>query len=287
MGLGKDVEIDHLRIEPKEPFPFPWTRMSFFNTFPESVFGIPMPLKEVEVDTNKEYDLVVLGYTIWYLSPSIPINSFLKSEKGKALLKGKKVLTILGARNLWIMAQEKVKVLLRNCETELVGNIAVVDRSPNLVSIVTIIRWMFYNKTAPFLFFPQAGIRQNDIDQTEAFGTTTLQHLQHSTLGQLNDALVAQGASIMTASLLNLEKHATKTFRKYGQFILAKGGYHDKARAARVSSVSIFIPVAAFILSPITTVVSMISTAVNRKALETEITQLQRCDTVHDLIDSA
>lgn len=283
IGLGADVEVDHLRIQPEEAFPFPWTRMTFFNTFPESVYGIPLPLKEVQVDLNKHYDLVVLGYTIWYLSPCIPINSFLKSEKGQALLQGKKVLTVLGARNMWIMAQEKMKVLLRNCNADLVGNIALVDRSPNLVSIITIIRWMFYNKTKPVMGLPQAGIRQSEINSAEGFGQIVAKHL--GDLGpELNSDLIAAGAAEMTPSLLHLEKHATRTFRKYAQFILAKGNYHDKARRTRVASVSIFIPVAAFLFSPITKLISTISILVNKKKLKAEVQELQQCNTIHPLI---
>jgi hypothetical protein len=39
------IQIDHLEIDEVPAFPFPWNRLAFFNTFPESVFGIPMPIK--------------------------------------------------------------------------------------------------------------------------------------------------------------------------------------------------------------------------------------------------
>ncbi len=273
-----NISIDHLRIEPREPFPFPWSRLTFFNTFPESVFGIPLPIKEHGMDPSAEYDLIIIGYTIWYLAPSIPINSFLVSENGKALLKGKKVITILGGRNMWVMAHEKMKTLLIACGAQLVGNIAIVDKSPNLVSIITIIRWMFYGKKTPFLWFPQAGIREEDILSASKFGVLIKKDLLANDLSGTNDSLLENGAVHIEPALLVLEKRATKIFTIYGNFMLKKGGYNDKARLGRVQFLSYMIPIGAFTLSPITTLSTFLISKLKRKELENEIADLKRCD---------
>lgn len=273
-----DISIDHLKIEPKEPFPFPWTRLAFFNTFPESVFGIPLPIKEPKIDPNVDYDLIVLGYTIWYLAPSIPINSFLVSEKGKALMNGKKVITILGGRNMWVMAHEKMKVLLKACGSTLIGNIAIVDKSPNLVSIITIIRWMFYGKKDPFLGFPQAGIREEEIRSASKFGALIKNDLLIDDVSNTNKTLLDNGAVFIEPALLVLEKRATKIFTIYGNFMLKKGGYYDKSRLGRVRFLSYLIPVGAFVLSPITTLSTFLISKFKRQELEEEIAVLKRCD---------
>ena len=70
-----EVTIDFLPIDTAEPFPFPWTDEAFFGAFPESYLQIPQPLKPFQV-AHTDYDLVILGYQVWYLSPSIPFNSF-------------------------------------------------------------------------------------------------------------------------------------------------------------------------------------------------------------------
>ena len=94
-----EVTIDFLPIDTAEPFPFPWTDEAFFGAFPESYLQIPQLLKPFEL-VHTDYDLVILGYQVWYLSPSIPFNSFLQSEAGKQLLQGKPVITISGTRNM-------------------------------------------------------------------------------------------------------------------------------------------------------------------------------------------
>ena len=59
---------------------------------------------------NKKYDLIVFGHQVWYLSPSIPINSFLQNNISKKLFENTPVVTVIGCRNMWIMAQEKIKL---------------------------------------------------------------------------------------------------------------------------------------------------------------------------------
>ena len=275
---GDSVQIDHLKIDAVPVFPYPWNRLAFFNTFPESVFAIPMPIKTSDIDESVDYNLIVLAYTIWYMAPSIPINSFLQSEQAKTLLNGKKVVTLIGARNMWVVAQERMKSLLKGLDAQLIGNVALVDRNPNLVSIVTIIRWMFYGKKNPFFGFPRAGILQRDIDSAEKFGQIVKGALVNGQTDSLNDQLLENGAVTIDPALLILEKRASKIFKFYGNFIQAKGEYDDPARLGRVSLLSYLIPIGAFTLSPITVIASYIISKVKRKEVEAEIERLKQCD---------
>ena len=137
-----EVTIDFLPIDTATPFPFPWTDDTFFDAFPESYLQIPQPLQPFNLP-HTDYDLVILGYQVWYLSPSIPFNSFLQHPEAKKLLSGKPVITISGTRNMWVMAHQKVKKLLTDCGVHLVGNIALTDPHHNHISVITIVQWLF------------------------------------------------------------------------------------------------------------------------------------------------
>ncbi len=139
-----NINVLFHEIQLEKPFPFPWTKETFFDVFPESFLQVPAKLKPIsdEIKTTK-FDLILLNYQVWYLSPSIPINSFLKSQEAKQLLEHTPVVTISGSRNMWVMAQEKIKVLLLQNNAQLKGNIALVDRVGNLISVITIVEWMF------------------------------------------------------------------------------------------------------------------------------------------------
>ena len=126
------IPVDFYEIQMETPYPFPWTNESFFGAFPESFLELPQPIKAMPPDIEtQEYDLVVLAYQVWYLSPSIPVTSFLKSEQARVLLEGKPVVTLSGTRNMWIKAQEKVRNMLVKKGARIVANIALTDRHYN------------------------------------------------------------------------------------------------------------------------------------------------------------
>ena len=268
---SQEVEVDLCKIETEHQFPFPWTRLEFFNVFPESVYGTPFPLKRLNIDKAKNYDLVILAYTVWYLNPSIPISSFLQSEEAKRILKDKPVVTLLGSRNMWVLAQEKVKRQLRNLEASIIGNVVLIDRNPNLVSIITIVRWMFYGKKNSFWGFPRAGIIQEDIDSSNKFGDVILERLKKGNLSDMQSELNEKRAVEINPSLLILEKRAAKLFGMYAGFLSKKGGFYDKERLGRVGLLSYVLPIGAFVLSPITTLSTFLVTKIKKKYVEAEI----------------
>lgn len=194
---------------------------------------------------------MILGYTIWFLNPSLPTNAFLSHPRAPVLLNGRPVLTVIAPRNMWVMAQEYVRGRISAAGGKPVGNIAVVDRSGNLTSVITIIRWMFRGKKDPFLVFPRAGIRQEDIDGAARFGPIIAEHVKKGTIAELNPALLATGAARIAPTLLILERRALFVFGKWRRFILAKADRDPSSRIRRVKFFSRALPVLIFIVSPI------------------------------------
>ena len=75
---NEEIKTTFYNIETVHKFPFPWDNESFFGAFPETFKQIPTEI----IPPNNEilqtkFDLVLLHYQVWYLSPSIPVNSFL------------------------------------------------------------------------------------------------------------------------------------------------------------------------------------------------------------------
>jgi hypothetical protein len=172
-----DADLTFYEIKPIVPFPFPWSTFSFFNAFPETFIQKPVALNLENFPKNETFDLIVLVYQPWFLTPSLPISSFLQTDISKNFLKGKNIVTFSCSRNMWLGAQEKVKVHLKNSDAKLVGNIAVVDNSPNLKSVITILRWMLTGKRSPFLIFQKAGIQDEDVAKTALYGEIVKQHI--------------------------------------------------------------------------------------------------------------
>jgi hypothetical protein len=262
---GHNVHLEE--IQPVEKYPFPWSAYQFFNAFPETFQQKPLALKPMSQEAFKAYDLIILGYQPWFLTPSRPISSFLQSEDGKRILDNKPVVTILGCRNMWLGAQEKVKRRLLEAGASLKGHIALVDRSGNLTSLVTILRWMLTGRKDAFLFFPPAGISEEDIENTSAYGHDIVTALKQRDFSSLQSAMLQQGAIDVKPGLVLLEKRGQKAFSLWSRFIASGGTLYSTGRKIRVYTFLYFLLPAIFILSPLLWTLSKLMLFVKRKQL--------------------
>lgn len=244
-----EVSITYYQIKMENEFPFPWSKTAFFDAFPESFLqkeaAIVPPSQDI---LSKKYDLVLLGYQVWYLSPSIPINSFLKSSFAKNILNNVPVITIIGCRNMWVMAQEKMKELLKSTNSKLVGNIALVDRSINHVSVITIVQWMFTGVKKKYLgIFPKPGVSDKDIQEASKFGTIIRKHLKNSHFEGLQNDLVKENAVMIHPFLVEMDTKANKMFKIWANFIINR----KKSRNQLLKAFNIYLLVAIWLISPI------------------------------------
>jgi len=169
-GLKKNtkVQCDCREIKAKNPYPYPWPFYSFFNVFPEAVHLDGCAVEHIDV--ADDYDLIVLGYTIWFLSPSIPVTGFLQTDQAVQLFKNKPVVTVIGCRDMWLIGQEKMKDLLAGLNARLLDNVVLTDQGKSLYTFVTTPRWMLTGKKDSFWFFPKAGVAEKKISATDRFG---------------------------------------------------------------------------------------------------------------------
>lgn len=243
------IPVDFYEIQMETPYPFPWTNESFFGAFPESFLELPQPIKAMPPDIEtQEYDLVVLAYQVWYLSPSIPVTSFLKSEQARVLLEGKPVVTLSGTRNMWIKAQEKVRNMLVKKGARIVANIALTDRHYNHISVLTIVHWLFTGKKDKYLgIFPLPGVSQKDITNATQYGELVLNHSQKGEYQQsLQKEIVAQGGVQVKPFLLSAEKKANRLFG-----IWARAIYQSPRRKFLLKCFHAYLYFVIWILMPI------------------------------------
>lgn len=248
---GQDnIEITYEELTPEPPFPFPWTSDQFFQAMPESVKGIACKLKPFSVKADENFDLIILAWQPWFLSPPIPIHAFLQHPDAQKLIAGKPVVTIIGSRNMWVMAQSRIKEYLRNSGSKLAGNIVLFDRAANLLSVISIIRWMFKGKKDRFLIFPPAGVADKDIQNASQFGQTLTEALMTGNYNNLNEKLISQGATEVNPAIVMIEKRGIIFFRIWASFILKKGGYGDPARLTRVRMFKYYLLTVLYLVSP-------------------------------------
>ncbi len=165
----------------------------------------------------------------------------------KMVLKDTPVITITGARNMWLNAFVRVKKLIHATGARLVGNIALVDTHPNPVSFVTIFHWMLHGKKDRYLnIFPPPGVSDADIKHTDVFGERILPHLNSNEWEGLQDELVRDGAVKLNYNLMVIESVAGKIFAFWANFILKR-----KNRAFWLKVFKYYLLIAFFVGAPI------------------------------------
>lgn len=270
-GILDKVEVSFGIIEPVEPFPFPWSALQFFDAMPETVELLPRPIKPLADDVlSKDYDLIIFGYQPWFLNPSQPTTAFLQSEYAK-VFNGKPVITVVGCRNMWLHAQEKVKEYLNAANARLVGNIVLTDTNPNLISLLTVIRWAFKGQKQASGMLPAAGVQDKDIADANRFGFIIYKHLNEDNLIDLHRELLMQKGVLLKPGLVVLEQRGIKNFRSWAKFIRRKGGPGDPARAGRVLLFKNLLLVAIFILSPLSFLTAQIQQLIKRNSLMKDV----------------
>ncbi|HNF72246.1 MAG TPA: hypothetical protein PLP34_07530, partial [Chitinophagaceae bacterium] len=240
-----------------------------FDCMPESVLMIPEPMEPIQ-PRHQKYDLVLFGYQPWFLSPSIPAGSFLQSTQA-SILKNHNVVTVIGSRNMWLNAQEQVKRLILRNGGLLRGNLVFFDRNPNLISLLTVIRWSFKGKKEAGRFLPDAGVQEKDIQEAKRFGTLLTEALVTEVWDRLQERLVQAGGVELNPALVVLERRGITNFRKFAPWILAKGKRGDMERRVRVNVFRRLLLTGVFILSPISSFTAKLNVLFKRREIEEEV----------------
>jgi len=238
--------VEYVKVEPQQPFPFPWKGKSFFAVMPDCVTEVPAAIRPFHLK-EQTYDLIILGYQAWFLSPSTCANAILSDPGFKNVLNNTPVVTITGARNMWIMAMERVKAKIFEAGGRLKGNIALADNHANFVSFVTIFYWMFSGKKDRYLnIFPKPGVADKDIANCKEYGKTILNTMESGDWDNLQPQLKAQKAVQVKYRLMFIERKARKIFGIWAGIITKK-----KNRTPWLAAFKYYLIIALLVAAPI------------------------------------
>ncbi|MGY4531425.1 hypothetical protein ACVW0Y_000535 [Pseudomonas sp. TE3786] len=246
-----DIQVDFLRVEPAQPYPFPWPFLSFFRIFPETVLMRPQPLKPLAVDPDKRYDLIILAYQVWFLTPSLPITSFLASPEAARLLRDTPVVTVIGCRNMWLMAQEKLKTRLSQLGARLLDNVALTDACGTAASFLSTPLWMFTGRQKPYSWVPRAGIDEAEIAASSRFGEAIAQRLCADNTPLREPMLQGLGAVRVDEKLIGSETVGNRSFQMWSRLLAFIGPQQSLRRGLGL------VVYVAFLLCLIITVVPL------------------------------
>jgi hypothetical protein len=172
------VEIVPECIQPVPEYPFPWRSLfRFFDVLPECHLGPPPTIQPPAFNPDDHFDLILLVYQVWFLTPSLPIQGFLAAPAAKVLA-GRKVITVSVSRNMWQSASEALKRRLRQLGALHLDNIVVTHQGPPWATFITAPRFLLLGKKDPFWgIFPPAGLSAVELDRVRRLGTAIRERL--------------------------------------------------------------------------------------------------------------
>ncbi len=220
---SEHYEIKILNLQPCKPYPYPWSFFTFMDVFPECVYLDPPELTLMDLNASEHFDLVIIAYQVWFLAPSTPITGFLKSDLGRNVIKDTPVITLIGCRNMWAMAQESMKTMLNEVGAHLIDNVVLVDQGSSLASFVTTPRWLLTGKKNAFWGFPPAGVSDTEIKNACRFGLAIDEALQADREKLRQPILAGLQAVQAEVSYIKSERIGHRSFRIWGKLVRKAG----------------------------------------------------------------
>ncbi|HET7370360.1 MAG TPA: dialkylresorcinol condensing enzyme [Gammaproteobacteria bacterium] len=219
-----DFDVHEVVLRPKKPYPFPWPILRFFDTFPEAIYLDPPEMEPFGLAPGERFDLVILGYQVWFLSPSLPTTAFLKDPQVRQILRDTPVVTLVACRDMWLMAQERVRELLAAAGARLVGHVALVDEAGSVGSFLATPLWMLTGLRGPLLggLIPRAGVKPEQVAGSRRFGERIAQVLN---AGKPLDENLLRGLDAVRVNthLIATERAARRGFLAWGRLLRALG----------------------------------------------------------------
>lgn len=267
LEAANDIEVAYECLKPVTPFPFPWPALQFFDTFPETVHDDPQPILPLTDAAQGEFDLIILAFQVWFLSPAQPITAFLQSQDAARLLNDTPVITVIACRNMWLMAQEKMKAQLLELNARLVDNVVMTDPAQTATTFFSTPMWVLTGNKGPFLngLIPEAGVSVQDIAGAAKFGDAIVAQLPSRDPADNSPLLEGLGAVSINENLIASERIAIRSFKIWGAALRFLGKPGSLLRRLFLIIYILFLVAMILTVVPITSLLKRLSSPLMRQ----------------------
>ena len=271
------------RLHPRGQYPYPWRSLRrFFDVMPETILGLPPPIEEPNFDPALTYDLVVIAYPVWFLSPAPPIQALFQTP-ASAVLEGADVVTISVSRSMWHNASETMKTLLAAAGARHRDNVVVTHQGSSLVTLISTPRALLFGSRGSLLgVFPIAGVGENDLARVRRLGDVLAARLPTASETRPRPLLEGEPAVVIKRWSVVPELVAWYCFRAWARIIRALGRIHKAVRTAAVYAFSVFLVCLILFGLPLTVLATWLLSPVVRSRLDSYVARLAQPTGLHD-----
>ncbi len=171
-------EVVMVRFNPVQDFRFPWSPFALLGLMVRTYAGAKLSVELEELPpqvTSGRYDLIVIGYQPWFLSPSVPVRTFLEGP-GAELLRNRPVVSVITCRKLWKRSYRLFEQKVRARGATVIDSLVVEDPARQPMNMVTTVFHLLTGRTLDRgilkRVFPPVGIDEGGLRQARQFGET-------------------------------------------------------------------------------------------------------------------
>lgn len=265
-AAGHRVHLETL--VPQAPFPFPWPLIDFVDVFPESVQLDAPPLAPLGIPADTDFDLIILAYQVWFLSPGLPMTAFLQSTEARRLIAGKPVVTVVACRNMWLSAQKTMQQLIENAGGHLRDHVAFTDQGPALATFITTPRWVLTGRRDRFWGLPPAGVSPDEIRGASRFGCALAEALNENSERSGHAMLTGLQACRVNPRLAISERAGMRAFRVWSRLIRCFGKRGQWRRRPLLLAFAIYLVAMVLTVVPISLLLQWLFSPLLKPRLE-------------------
>ena len=268
------VEVTIERLTPETEHPYPWRSVRrFFDVMPESVLGLPAPIRNPGYDPTTRFRMVILAYPVWFLSPAMPVQAFFGLAHTE-VLRDTETVTITVSRAMWHSASERIKGLLAAAGAVHCDNVVITHQGSPLLTLVSTPRALLFGRKDSLLgVFPKSGVSDLDRARVRELATVTARRLRgdRSFGGSL---LVGESALSITRWLVVPELLASSCFYGAAVVVRALGNIHPALRTVGVYGFAVFLLLLIIIGLPLAIAGSAFASVGMRKRMDAYVKRL-------------
>lgn len=235
------VELTLEEVRPRADYPYPWkTVRRFFDAMPECILGLPPQIEPPDFDPHSKFDLVLLVYPVWFLSPALPIQGVFNSSHA-AVLQGADVITVSVSRAMWQNASLTTKRLLAASGAVHRDNIVVTHQGSPIATLISTPRALLFGKRDRLMgVFPKAGISKSDMKRVKRLAAALAEQLRADR--RISAVQIAGAPSVSVNRWLVIpELIAWYCFYAWGWVAHQLGRVHSGLRALGVYGFVLFL----------------------------------------------
>jgi hypothetical protein len=173
---GAVLDLEAIVCEPDYPYPWGSVRR-FFDVMPQALLAEPPPIASPKFDLQTRFDVVVIVYPVWFLSPAPPVQAFFRSPHA-AVLRAVPVITISVSRAMWQQASLTMKELLAAAGAVHCDNVVVTHQGSPLLTLVSTPRALLSGRRDRLMgVFPRSGVSDADLARIERLGAAVARQI--------------------------------------------------------------------------------------------------------------